>query len=144
MLAIPAHPPKEDDGTAFADTAVEDDGAMFADATVEDDAAMACWRRACVCASRWEGNSCSASLAGSRTFVEATRVRLVIPVLFESEGWVVFDGIDKILLNTTVNRRLISKFEVTKNDNTHLMMKNDYGQATGGEEIQCEYPSLII
>ena len=88
----------EDDGTAFADTAVEDDGAMFADAAAEDDAAMACWRRACVCASRWEGNSCSASLAGSRTFVEATRVRLVISVLFESEGWVIVDGIDKIQL----------------------------------------------
>lgn len=81
----------EDEGTAFADTTVGDDEAVFADAAVEDDVAVARWRRACVCASRWEGNSCSASLAGSRTLVEATRVRLVISVLLESEGWTIFD-----------------------------------------------------
>ena len=55
----------EDDGTAFADTVVEDNETMFADAAVEDNVAMACWQHACVCASRWESNSCSASLAGS-------------------------------------------------------------------------------
>ena len=39
-------------------------------------------------------NSSLASLAGSRTLVEAVRVRLVVSVLFEPEGWAIFDSWD--------------------------------------------------
>ncbi len=63
---------------------VKDDDFMFAMGCAT---CTACARCACVHASRWEGNSSSASLAGSRTLLEAIRVRLVLSVSFEPVGW---------------------------------------------------------
>lgn len=72
---------------------VEDDAALALGCTV---ATAACARCASVCASRWENNSSSASLATSRTFLDGTRIRLAFSVTksFEPDRWAMVSSVE--------------------------------------------------
>jgi len=79
------------------------EGAEDVKEVVEDDAVFAmggtaCARCACVCASRWESNSSSASLAISRTFLDGTRICLVFSVTksFEPERWAMVSNAESV------------------------------------------------
>lgn len=83
------------EGAGVEGTEVEGTEAVAEDNAVNAVVCAACARCACVRASRWEGSSSSASLAGSRTLLEAIRVRLVFSALFEPDGWAMVNWIEK-------------------------------------------------